>query len=78
MRCASEKKSIKIQKSFVGIDMAAMKIATEVSMREVTKSLGKNPVYFKRSHRALLVSVGSLIWNIKQQMGGCVFVKRLL
>lgn len=56
--------------------MAAMKIATEISMREVTESLGKNPVYFKRSHTALPVSVGSLIWDIKHQMIGCVFVKK--
>lgn len=57
--------------------MVATEIATEISMREVTESLGKKPVHFKRSHRTLPVSVGSLIWNIKQQMIGYVFVTKV-
>lgn len=56
--------------------MVATEIATEISMREVTESLGKKPVYFKRSQRALPVSIGSLIWNIKQQVVGYVFVTK--
>lgn len=48
MRCAGEKKSIEIQKSFAWIDMADIEIATEISMREVTESLGEKPVYLKK------------------------------